>query len=362
MQNHADGGGGARCAPRHWLSVAFLLGFFTDLILLDRVDDFFENIILLSYTLLATVSLILFYVGVAERWGQTASSFLKRYMPLLMQYAFGALFSGMLIFYGRSGDLLASAPFYLLIAAVIFGNEIIGKRADRLIFHLALYFVGLFSYVVLMVPVLVGYMGDFVFFLSGLGALLITALLVRLLIVIIPNFMALRMRAIVFSIGGIFTLLNAFYIFNIIPPIPLSLIELRIYHAVERTAEGGYRFVGAERLWWQSLPFSPRVFHPASGHGVACFARVYAPARIEVDIFHHWEYYYEREGEWREHFRLSYPVVKSDRGYGGYTEIRNFFDGRWRCVVRTARGQVLGRYAFTIDSTRLPPALITKVE
>ena len=52
---------------RHWLTVVFLLGFITDYLLLNRVDDKLDNFILLAYVTLATFSLILFYVGVADQ-------------------------------------------------------------------------------------------------------------------------------------------------------------------------------------------------------------------------------------------------------------------------------------------------------
>ena len=91
----------------HWLTVAFFLGFITDLILLNKIDDLVDNLILLFYVLLSTFSLLLLYIGVAERVSTGTANFLKKYSPILMQYSFGGLLSGMLIFYGRSGDLIA---------------------------------------------------------------------------------------------------------------------------------------------------------------------------------------------------------------------------------------------------------------
>ena len=54
-------------ARRHWLTVGFVLGFITDLILLNRIDDLVDNLILFAYVLLATTTLLFLYVGVAER-------------------------------------------------------------------------------------------------------------------------------------------------------------------------------------------------------------------------------------------------------------------------------------------------------
>ena len=104
---------------RHWLTVVFLFGFVTDYLLLNRVDDALDNIILLTYVTLATISIILFYVGISERWGEWWTVKLRYYMPMLMQYSFGGLLSCMIIIYDRSGYFLVSAPFILLIILVI---------------------------------------------------------------------------------------------------------------------------------------------------------------------------------------------------------------------------------------------------
>lgn len=352
-----------RAVQKHWLSMAFVLGFISDLILLNQIDSLFDNFVLLFYVTLATVSLLLFYAGVAQRGGERFASFCERYMPVLMQYSFGGLLSGMLIFYGRSGDFFVSAPFLLLIISVVFGNELIKKRSNRLLFQLALYFIGIFSYLVMVVPLITGYMGDVIFVGSGILAVLLMLAVVKLLIRIIPNFVTLQIRSIVFVLGGIYVLFNGLYFFNVIPPIPLSLTELHIYHSVEKTSAGGYRVLTAHESWWEELPYLPITFSPAQGMGAYCFARVYTPVRLHTDIYHHWEYYSETAGEWRSRFRISYPVSgENKKGYGGYSVSNNLVNGKWRCSVETERGQVLGRRTFTVDLSRSPGELITRVE
>jgi hypothetical protein len=339
---------------KHWLTVAFFLGFITDLILLNRVDDLLDNIILLTYAVLATVSLLLLYVGVAEKGPAIFVRFFNRYMPMVMQYAFGGLLSGMLIFYGRSGDLLASAPFFILILIVIFGNEFLSKRSNRLIYNLSLYFIGIFSYIVLVIPVLTGHMGDVVFVLSGIVAVLWVWFVVKLLFRIVPNFMVANIGRVIVAIGFIYIGFNALYFTSLIPPIPLSLTELEIVDSIERT-DRGYRITTQEQSWYRVLPFFHPVIHP-SGNALGCFARVYAPTRLSTEIFHRWEFKNEM-GEWEEHFRFGYGISGvNDGGYGGYTLATNLFDGQWRCSVETERGQVLGREIVTIDTTK-PPRL-----
>jgi hypothetical protein len=348
---------------RHWLSLAFVAGFVTDLFLLNKVDDLLDNLILFTYFFLATLSLLLFYFGVAERASARVSAWLVRYMPLLMQYAFGGLLSGMLIFYGRSGDWLVSAPFLLLLVSVIAANEILQKRSDRLIYNIAVYFIGVFSYVVLIVPVWWGDVGSWIFYLSGIIAVLITLALVKLLKFIIPNFVTLQKRLLVFVVGSIYAAMNLLYYLNLIPPIPLSLLEVGVYQSISYDqVTRNYYVDWNQSRWFEQLPFYPQTFYPSEGKGAACFSRVFAPSKLSTEIVHRYEFK-NSDGVWQERFRLSYVVSgEALNGYRGYSQITSVSDGKWRCSIENSRGQVLGRQVFTVDTSRLPGRVVTIVK
>ena len=329
----------------HWLTFSFVLGFFSDLILLNQIDSLSDNLMLLFYALLATISLLLFYIGIAQRVPAWFGKKFIQFMPTLMQYSFGGLLSGMLIFYGRSGDWLTSAPFLLIILSVIVGNELVHKRSDRLIYHLALYFIGIFSYIVLVLPVLFRAMGDLMFFLSGLVALIIVSLLIQALHRIVPNFMNANIRRIILVIGSIYATLNILYFTGVLPPIPLSLNKLEIANLVV-PAQGNYQISTEAQPWWRKHPFIPPVLH--SNSELSCFARVYAPTRLSTKIYHRWEYK-GSNGKWVNRGRIEYPIIGSNQGgYRGYTTISNVQPGTWRCSVETKRGQVLGRYTVKV--------------
>jgi hypothetical protein len=338
---------------RHWLTVGFLAGFVTDLVLLNRIDDIFDNIMLLAYVILATLSIIVLYATATERLPGFLNRVFSRLAPLLMQYSFGGLLSGMLIFYGRSGDWLTSAPYLLLLVAVLFGNELLQKRSDRLVYHLAVYAIGIFSYVVLIVPVWLGTVGELVFVVSSLLALLIVAIVIQILLRIAPHFMQLSMRRVVFTIGVLFVALHAGYFGNILPPIPLSLTELSIVYEASRTENGGYRLVYANEPWYETLAFwQPHEYRPGGG-SLSCFARIYAPARItSTTIVHRWQVWDEGVGAWRDHLLFPYDISGTARdGFRGFTTVSNLEAGRWRCVIENRRGQVLGRRTFVVDRT-----------
>lgn len=353
---------GGRFLRRYWLTIAFLLGFATDVVLLNRVDDFLDNLILFTYLSLAFLSMTGLYIGVAERVGERFSRGLRAWMPMVLQYAFGGLLSGMFIFYGRSGDWVVSAPLLLGFVAVMVANEVVADRVTRVVYNLSLLFIGLFAYVVLLVPVLLGEMGPLVFVGSGLLALAFMYGYVQLLARIIPQFLRLQMRGIVFCIGSIFVLYNGLYFTNIIPPIPLSLQEIGIYHSVVRFDSGAYQLRYEPGPWWQVWREEDRVYRAARGGPIYCFSNVFAPTQIETDIQHRWEYRNEDQ-VWQEHAAITYPIrAVGSQGYRGYTMISNYRAGEWRCSVETARGQVLGRHQFFVDKSSAPSTLETRVD
>lgn len=348
---------------RYWLTLAFFFGFLIDNITLNRVDQLFDNLVLLTYVLVSMGSILVLYASIAKKLPRKWVEPARMYAPLFIQFSFGGLLSGMLIFYGRSGDWSVSWPFLLLIIAVIYGNETIRDRAGRLVFNLAIFFVGLFSYVILVVPVLTGLMGPWIFVGSGILALVIMRGFMTVLYRIIPNFLTLHMRTIIFTIGSIFVGFNFLYFTNIIPPIPLSLKDIGVYHNVERLDDGNYQLTYEKGRWWEFFKNSDEEFHSIDGQPVYCFAKVFAPTRLETEIFHHWQYFDEATNEWDSYYRLSYGIAGGrGSGFRGYTMIENYQEGTWRCTVETSRGQILGREEFSIDGEGEVKELVTRVE
>jgi hypothetical protein len=309
----------------------------------------FDNVILLTYILLAMSSIVLLYAGIAERFGERTNVFFRTKAPFFMQYAFGGLLSGILIFYGRSSSLQDSWLFILGILGVIFCNETIKDRAGRLLYTLVILFTGLFSYIVLIIPVILGKMGPWIFVGSGFVALVIMYIFLRLLQWIVPRFIGLQKRIVVFVIGLVYLTLNGMYFTNIIPPIPLSLKHVGIYHEVLKQADGMYALSYEDPEWWEWYRHSDSVFRTKGTGIVYCYASIFAPSRLATNIFHHWEYYDVQKNDWVEHGRFAYSIQGGrGGGYRGYTEITTYRPGKWRCTVETERGQVIGRETFEI--------------
>jgi hypothetical protein len=333
---------------RYLMPAAFLAGFVWDNLTLRRIDLLYENIVFLIYIFVAGAGIIL--VNVSPKY--------IRLVPLFMQFAFGGLFSAFVVFYFRSASFTASWPFLVLLLFFLIGNEIFKKQYLRLVFQLSVFFVVLFSYSIFALPVFIGKMGDGVFLLSGVVSLFVMGLLILALNLSIPGKIYHVRRALFSSVAGIYVLLNIFYFTNIIPPIPLSLKDIGIYHSVDKISAGQYT-AASEHVPWYSVKerISP-VFHWVPGTSVYAFSAVFAPTKINTTIFHVWYYFDESRGEWMESSRLGFSIAGGrGGGYRGYTVKSGVFPGKWRVDVTTGRGQILGRLNFGVVKADTLPEL-----
>jgi len=347
---------------RWWLTIAFVGGFLVDIMTLGRVDQVFAMSVLLAHIVNAGVNLALLYAATAGRFPEVIRGFIMRYSALLVQFSFGSLLSGTLVFYGQSGSWSVSWPFLVLVLGVMIGNEIVHDRTQRLLLNLSIFFLGIFSYCVLFLPIFLKKMGAVVFVGSGVVALIVIFLYLRFLRLIIPHFVELHLRNIVFALGMIFATLNFLYFGNIIPPIPLSLKHIDMYHSVSKV-EGGYRLTYEKAPWYKFWREADTTFRRLKGEPVYCFASVFAPTAFSLEIVHVWEQYDETQGAWVQRARIPYSISGgSDRGYRGYSYLENVADGTWRCAVETARGQVLGRETFKVVTGNPEKALVVVTE
>src|ERR1700756_2205994 len=91
----------------HHLGVgALFVGFCVDIILAKRPDSITDNLLLLSYLVIAGLTIIALNIRV--RRGNTATPLI---FLLVLQFCFGGLASNLLILYGKSGTLTVDGIF-----------------------------------------------------------------------------------------------------------------------------------------------------------------------------------------------------------------------------------------------------------
>lgn len=339
-------------------ALAFILGFLWDTLTLQSIDRLYDNLVLAGYLVVAFAAIVLINAhGIhtfQSRLALRGVGFAQFFLP----FAFGGLFSGLLIFYSRSGPVLASAPFLLILALLFFGNELFKRHYARFTFQLSVFFVTLLSYAALIIPVLAGRMGGGVFVLSGLTALLVFFLALRALSLVAKEEVQKR-RALLYTLAGIiFFAFNFLYFNNMIPPVPLSLKDIGIYHSLERERSGAYRAAFEPAPRYAFGRSTSAVFHRQEGESVYAWSSIFAPAKLDTDAVHRWSYFDERASEWVSASVVNFPISGGRReGYRGYSVKENVTAGKWRVDVETLRGQLIGRFVFTVEAASSTPAL-----
>ena len=342
--------------------LSFVFGFVWDSLTLTRIDRLFDNLVLVSYLAVAFASIVLINAhGPGRRLQGKFSERGARLARLLLPFAFGGLFSGFLIFYSRSGSVVSSAPFLLLLTALFIGNELFRRHYQRFIFQMSVFFVTLYSYTALIVPILWGKIGSVIFVVSGILAIFLFSLSLRAISLVARDEVGNSRHALWTIVTIIFVTFNVLYFNNMIPPIPLSLKEIGIYHDIVRTRGGEYRLTFEKAPWYAVGKKTSSVLQVREGESVYAWSSVFAPTRLDTEVLHRWSYVNEESGEWESSSVVGFPISGGrNEGYRGYSIKENIFPGKWRVDVETLRGQIIGRFVFRVETATNEPLLSTE--
>ena len=346
---------------RHISTAAFVAGFIFDNLTLTRIDAPLTIFALGTHLSFAALLILLFQVFESGFVKWTPLLRLGALLPIAIQFSFGALASGFFIFFSRSGSLTTSYPFLLFLGALLIGNEVLRTRYARLAFQLAVFFTMLLSFSALFVPVFLGKMGAGVFLMSVAFALALFRLFLIILSWIAKERLQQSRRAVFISVWGIASFFTLLYFWNIIPPIPLSLKHIGVYHFVERQGSG-YRVSFEQTKKFLLFDAESRAFHARADEPVYVFSSVFAPTKLQTVIFHELYYLDEANGEWRLASRIPFPIVGGrDAGYRVWSMKERATPGQWRVDVATGRGQLVGRIVFDVVVSETEPELTVSV-
>lgn len=347
---------------RHLSSGAMIVGFIIDNLTLTRVDLLFDNLVIIFYLTVATIAIALVHFHESRRWEHEWLTLARTFAPVPMQYAFGGLFSSFVVFYTRSASFISSWLFLLLLFTLLIGNEFVRERYARLTFQVGVLFFAIYSYAIILVPIAVGKMGTWIFLLSGVVSVLAVALLIVWFAKISPARVQKHLGSMMYAIAGIYGVMHLLYFANIIPPIPLSLKDAGVYHAVWKGGDGNYHVLGETQSWRERL-WPIRTIHLAPQERAYAYSSVFAPTRITTRIVHDWEYYNADKRRWESQFTYSFAIVGGrDGGYRGYTEKMQVPEGKWRVSVRTPEGLLLGRLRFDVVRVAETPQLVEEIK
>ncbi len=344
------------------LPIILAVGFIIDTLTLGQVDRVFDNVVIAVHLFIAATSIALLF-SVDSRLGRKLRIKNKdSIISAIMLFSFGGLFSGFAVFYAKSGSLISSWPFILVLMALMLGTEIRKKYFMNMILQISIFYIAFFSYLIFSLPVIVHKMGPVIYMISGLISLIFISAYLFLLSKINKGALTANRNKIIARIISIFVIFNILYFANIIPPIPLSLKFRAVYHDFSRIQSIQYRGSYEPAPTWEFWRNRNRVFHRQGNEPVYVYTQIYAPVDLSIDLYHKWEYFDPAKTRWVEESRIKIPITGGRaNGYRGYSQKQNVWPGSWRVKVITSRGQTVGEIRFKIKDAEVAPKLVPEV-
>jgi hypothetical protein len=341
--------------------IIFAAGFIWDSLTMTRVDSLIDNVFLTGY--LAALAVMIFYTlrkqieAARPRWVCR----LEAYFPWAMQFAFGALFSGYVVFYFKSVSWTGTQFFFIVLIILLFGNEFLHHRLLNARLLAVLYSFCLLSFLSFSLPVILKRVGTEIFLLAGAVSLGISIILFSLAYAVKNGHWRRQMASAWVCIIATYIVVNSLYFANLIPPVPLGLKGGGIYHYVQKTSSGyEVKFVRPPyyRFWkqWDDP------FYLSKNESAYCYTAIFAPPKVRVPVIHVWSWYSASDG-WREIDRIGFEISGGrEGGYRGFSKKKTLWTGKWRVQVETNEGRILGNVSFTISPSPDPhPALESRI-
>jgi len=321
----------------------FAAGFVFDILTVGRIDAWFTIAQQAAYLAVIGFALtqMLLEEGTLPREG-----WWFRWRSAIVHFLLGALLNLYAIFFFKSSSLLVSFSFLAFLLLLVLANELPRFKALGLPFKFALLGLCLLCFAAAVVPIFVGSIGLGVFLLSMLaGAAPLAALGWRL------RARGAR-RAILVPLGLVLLGFLTAYLFRVIPPVPLSIPYIGIYHGVERTAEG-FR-LSHERPWWRFWHNGDQRFAAQPGDRVYVFFRVFSPANFSDQVLLRW--YRRLPAGWALQDTIPIRIVGGrEEGFRGFGFKGNYEPGSWKIQVETTDAREIGRIYFELEAMPAAP-------
>ena len=317
----------------------FTAGFVFDMVTVGRIDSWVtigQQALYLAVILAALVQMFVEqFSPPRERWYST-------YRSPLVHFLLGALLNLYAIFYFKSSSLLVSFGFLGVLISLLLANELKRIKALGLPVKFGLAALCFLSFAVCVVPIAFGSIGVGVFVMSMLAGSVPLA---------VVGFTAkpkeAARRQILVPLGCVLVLFLTFYFFRLIPPVPLSIPFIGVYHNVEKT-EAGYR-LSHERSAWRFWHNGDQSFVARPGDRVYVYFRVSSPGRFADELQMRWHWKDPARG-WTQHDRIPIRIVGGrEQGFRGYGFKSNYRAGDWKVHVETADGREIGRVYFSLE-------------
>ena len=336
---------------RNLAIASFVGGFLFDILTAGRIDSWLLIGQQALYLFIVTAALLqmlfeegkppppLAIMSVVKRW-------YYEFRTVIVHFLLGSLISLYTIFFFKSSSLLVSFYVLVILAFLLVANELNRFRALGLSFKFALLSICVLSFFASVVPVFIGSMGIVVFMLSMLLGCVPLAVIYRRILIHAPDRVAQARKQMVLPFGLVLVGFLSLYLLRLIPPVPLSIPYIGVYHGVERTGDV-YR-LSHERPLWRIWHNGDQDFLAQPGDKVYVFFRIFSPTRFSDQVTMRW-YWKNNPRGWVLHDSIPINIVGGrELGFRGYGVKSNYQPGEWKVQVETTDGREIGRVYFSL--------------
>ena len=233
--------------------LSFIGGFFFDILMVDRADSWHaiaQQVLYLAVILAALIQMFFEEGGAVPDPGSgfVLKRWYYRYRTAVVHFFLGTLLNVYTIFFFKSSSLLVSASFLVFLVFLLWANESARFKSLGLPFKFTLLALCMLCFSANVVPIFVGSIGVTVFLVSMLAGCLPLLGIVWWIRRRSPDLFARARRQMLVPLGGVLVGFLVFYFFRLIPPVPLSVPFIGVYHAVEKTQDN-YRLSHERPAW-----------------------------------------------------------------------------------------------------------------
>ena len=328
---------------------ALIIGFAVDIVTFRNLNLAYAQIILAVHLFIVATAILILATPVREK---TNSFFahVRSWTPVAHQYSTGNLLSAFLVLYSASGSFAQSWLFFALLAVAILGNERLTLQKYRLPFHTSLFFLNVLLFMALALPVVTRSISAASFLGAVVVATIIFQIFRRVLRFVAKEAYAHNRKRIHQSGVVVLVALVVLYFTNLIPPIPLTLKHINFYHSVERSGDAYLVRDETRGIFESFFDSGGKTLRLVLGEDAYVFTAVSAPAQLNTNVVHRWEYFDEANERWVTKNTVQFSITGGRHdGYRGFSLTEDPAVGKWRVSVETARGQVIGRAKVIVE-------------
>ena len=333
--------------------LSFIGGFLFDIVTVARADHWLAIVQQVVYlaVILAALTQMFFEEG-APAPDPAGQFVLKRwyyqYRTALIHFFLGTLLNVYTIFFFKSSSLLVSFFFLAFLVFLLWANESERFKSLGLPFKFTLLALCTMCFAANVVPIFVGSIGLAVFLFSMLAGCLPVAGVAWWIARKKPDLFPRARRQMLVPLGSVLVGFLVFYYFRLIPPVPLSIPFIGVYHAVEKTQDG-YR-LSHERPVWRIWQRGDQEFLAQPGDKVYVFFRIFSPTRFSDQVQMRWYWKDDARG-WVLQDAIPIKIVGGRaEGFRGYGFKSKYQPGEWKVQVETTDNREIGRVYFSLET------------